>query len=136
MKKMILKRNYKLFIAFIFVFSISSTIKAQKPLPCGNYKIDTAAENKAKQFQLFNTNNLTGVNYLVRVYFHICTNDDGTNAPITTEQLATEFNTLLASHPLKSLKYRSIHTLRIKRQDKICKECEICVENLAIFNYA
>lgn len=98
MKKLIMKRNSKLCIVFLFAFFITSIIKAQKPLPCGNYRIDRAAENKAKQFLLSNTNQPAIVNSLVRVYFHICTNDDGTNAAITPAQLTTEFTTLLGSY--------------------------------------
>lgn len=100
MKKIVMKRKSNLCIVFLFAFSVTSTLKAQNPLPCGNdkFRIDTVAENKAKQFLLSNPNRTATVNSLVRVYFHICTNDDGTNAAITPAQLATEFTTLLASY--------------------------------------
>lgn len=91
-------KKSKLYLAFLFSFAFTSVIIAQQPLPCGNYKIDTAAENKARNFQLSNMNGVATVNSLVRVYFHICANDDGTNAAITQAQLATEFTTLLASY--------------------------------------
>lgn len=100
MKKKYISISYIALAVFVF----TSFINAQVPLPCGNYKIDTGAEKKAMQFKNVNAArtatllNSASVNYLVRVYFHIVVNDDGSNAPITKEQIATEFSTLLASY--------------------------------------
>jgi hypothetical protein len=85
-------------LVLLCVIAITSFVHAQGPLPCGNYRIDTAAENKALQFRLTNANRVTVVNSLIRVYFHNLKNDDGTNAAITPAQLATEFTSLLASY--------------------------------------
>ena len=93
-----MNRIIKLCLSFILAFTITSRVKAQHPLPCGNGSIDTAANNKARRFQLSNPNSVNTVNSLVRVYFHICANDDGTNHAITTAQLATEFTSLLAAY--------------------------------------
>ncbi|MEO6718807.1 MAG: hypothetical protein ABIN67_00535 [Ferruginibacter sp.] len=71
-------------------------VNAQR-LPCGPYRIDTAALNKISQNRSSH-NRPAALNALVRVYFHIVTNDDGTNAPVTTAQLASEFTSLLASY--------------------------------------
>lgn len=100
-----MKKNYiyvSVFVLAVFVFT--PFINAQNPLPCGNHKIDTIAETKAMQFQKGNatqsaiSKNSALVNYLVRVYFHIVVNDDGSNAPITPEQIAVEYATLLAGY--------------------------------------
>ena len=86
--------------SFILLMSIpfTSLLQAQAPLPCGNYKINWAAENKASQLLLQKPGQSLAVNHLVRVYFHIVTDDDGSNAPITTEEITTEFTTLLGTY--------------------------------------
>ena len=71
------------------------------PLPCGNYTIDTVALNKALAFEAKTKNGLTpGVltQYLIRIYFHICRDDDGSNAAATTAQIAKEFDTLVVAY--------------------------------------
>lgn len=88
----------KLCLSLLFALTLTSHVKAQLPLPCGNGKIDIAAANNARRFQLSNPNSVNTVNSLVRVYFHICANDDGTNHAITPAQLATEFTSLLAAY--------------------------------------
>lgn len=100
MKKSII---YTFLTLLLSLFTITSFVYAQGPLPCGKYRIDTVAENKARQYRLTNANRLAVVNSLVRVYFHILKNDDGTNAAITTQQLATEFTTLLASYAANNI---------------------------------
>ena len=99
---MTMKRNiiYTCFV-LLFVFVNIALVHAQDPLPCGNYRIDTAAENKALQFRQTNARQVT--KYLVRVYFHNLKNDDGTNSSITPAQLATEFTTLLASYDVDNI---------------------------------
>ena len=92
------KTNLSISLFLLFTLAVSSFVNAQNPLPCGPYRMDTAAANKARKFMYSINQRPMAVNYLVRVYFHIVTNDDGTNAPITTEQIATEYATLLASY--------------------------------------
>ena len=93
-------KRKNIFASFIFLlsFSIIAALQAQVPLPCGNYKINKAAENNARKFLLQKPGQPLAVNYLVRVYFNIVTNDDGSNAPITAEEIATEFSTLLGTY--------------------------------------
>jgi hypothetical protein len=94
-----MKRNNISAALFLTAFFLTiSYAQAQVPLPCGNYKIDTAAVNKARQYSLSNTNQPVSANVVVRVYFHIVRNDDASNAPITIEQIATEYATLVASY--------------------------------------
>ena len=108
--KIIIELSWSVLLAFTF----ASSLKAQQPLPCGNNRIDTTAGNKAKRYQLSNINSVTTVNSLVRVYFHICANDDGTNAAITTAQLATEFTTLLAAYAPDNICFLNAGTDTVK----------------------
>ncbi len=101
-------------LALLLVLSITSFIQAQVPLLCGKYKIDRDAENKAMQFRLRNLNRPAIVNSLVRVYFHILTNDDGSNAPITPEEIATEFTTLLGSYATDNVCFLNAGTDYVK----------------------
>lgn len=101
-------------IAFVFISTTLFVAKAQQPLPCGNYRIDTAAENKALRFHNSNINGVTTVNSLVRVYFHICANDDGTNKAITPAQLAVEFTSLLASYAADNVCFLNAGTDTVK----------------------
>jgi len=57
----------------------------------------------ARQFLLQRPGQPLAVNYLVRVYFHIVTNDDGSNAPITPDEIVTEFATLLGTYASNNL---------------------------------
>ena len=72
-------------------------------LPCGNYRIDTNALNKAREFRLLHAKGTLAVNYLVRVFFHIVRNDDTTNAPINAAQIKTEFAALLPDYAFNSV---------------------------------
>ncbi|MEO6403954.1 MAG: hypothetical protein ABIY51_10640 [Ferruginibacter sp.] len=90
-------------LIFINMFCIFSIANAQQPLPCGKYLIDFSAQDIANNFRRINTNQPGTVNYLVRVYFHILQNDDGTNAAITPAQVATEFTTLLSNYAADNL---------------------------------
>ena len=87
------------FLMLFALFGIMSFMHAQNRLPCGPYRIDTAAFNKVAQYRQSKAYKPAVVNAMVRVYFHIVTNDDGTNAPITRAQIATEFTSLLAYAP-------------------------------------
>lgn len=109
-----MKKIFRSCVAFIFASAITSVVEAQRALPCGSYRIDTAAENKAMRFQLSNINGVTTVNSLVRVYFHICANDDGSNTAITQTQLAAEFTTLLASYAADNICFFNAGTDTVK----------------------
>lgn len=111
-----MKRN-RIQISFVLlsVFAIASNAYTQNPLPCGNYRIDTAAENKAMQFRLPNAANRPAVaNAVVRVYFHNLANDDGTNSAITPAQLATEFTNLIGSYAADKVCFINAGTDTIK----------------------
>ena len=67
---------------------------------CGDMKIDTAALQKAKQFETLNAQagRVLNANFLIRVYFHIGAYNDGTNQVITPQLLRQEFDTLRADY--------------------------------------
>ncbi|MEX6688851.1 T9SS type A sorting domain-containing protein [Danxiaibacter flavus] len=71
---------------------------AQQPLPCGGYKIDMPKLKAAIEFEKKNLHALTVGNQLVRVYFHIVTCDNGSNAAATEAQIKTEFATLVSDY--------------------------------------
>jgi hypothetical protein len=100
-------------VTMVVVFTISSMAYAQEPLPCGNYKIDRAAEAKARQFLFNNAEKAEKIN-LVRVYFHIVTDDDGGNAAITTDQIAGEYASLLASYAADNVCFLNAGTNVVK----------------------
>lgn len=100
-----MKTNYLLKGGFVFGFIFFSLIiYAQKPKTCGPYKINREALNKALQFENGGlTQRTLASNTLIRVYFHIVANDDGTNAAATTDQIAEEFNTLASNYAADNL---------------------------------
>lgn len=84
-------------IVWLFVLA-ALPAGAQKELICGNGKIDTAKDAAAMRYLRSGMLQNTVPNYLVRVFFHICRNSDGTNAAMTLAQMATEFATLQAQY--------------------------------------
>ena len=76
---------------------ISTIIDAQAPLKCGNGKINDEALDAAIQHEQ-NTNKPEQVDYLVRVWFHVFSNDDGSLIACTPAQVNSEFASLLASY--------------------------------------
>ena len=83
-----------LVMAFI---NIGYSTKSQVPLPCGNGRIDDSALNVALRFEQL-TNQPQFVSNLVRGYFHVFSNDDGTQIAATSTQISNEFTSLLASY--------------------------------------
>ena len=67
---------------------------------CGDLKIDTAALQKAKNFEKINRSAARplAANFLIRVYFHIVAYNDGTNAVTTLQTIKNEFDTLRADY--------------------------------------
>ncbi len=78
--------------------------KAQQPLPlqCGKYIIDTAAEEQARLFGANNRSTLI-VNNMVRVYFYIVTNDDGSLPAATPAQVENEFSQIVNDYAANNL---------------------------------
>ena len=90
------KRMQQMCIAFfIGVISIDS-VRAQYKIEASHYRIDTAALRKAESFG--QRNNPIVVSQLIRVYFRVFQNDDGTNAAATLIQIQSEFNQLLINY--------------------------------------
>jgi hypothetical protein len=90
-------------IIFLLLFFINIFLaEAQQPFECGKYIIDTAAERLAQQYMNRNKSALA-VNTMIRVYFYIVANDDGSNAAATPAQVETEFNQLINDYSPNSL---------------------------------
>jgi hypothetical protein len=75
---------------------------AQQPLVCGNYLTDTVANEAARLYSSRNNSPLA-VTRLVRVYFYIVRNDDGSNAAATPADLENEFTQLVNDYAPNSL---------------------------------
>lgn len=75
-------------------------VEAQTMLPCDAAKIDTAALRKAMQFETTSKKNgrVQAPRFLIRIFFHIGTDDDGSNAPINIQTIRKEFDTLRADY--------------------------------------
>jgi hypothetical protein len=105
------------FLLCLFAFSGFIAKAQQRPLECGKYKIDTAAEETAKQFGT-RSNSPLAVNRLVRVYFYIVANDDGGSPAASPAQIDNEFNQLVNDYSANSLcfanmGYRYIYSTNI-----------------------
>lgn len=109
-------KNKNIIAGCIFLTTgfFASSVQAQVPLPCGNYKINQAAEYNASKYLLQKPGQSLAVNHLVRVYFHIVTNDNGSNAPITTAQVATEFTTLQSTYAPDNICFLNAGTDSVK----------------------
>lgn len=81
---------------------LGATIKAQEPLPCGKPIINMEALRIAEA-HIAQTQRPAAVNRLVRVYFHIFKDNDGTNAAATLAQVQNEFDQLVADYAPNSL---------------------------------
>lgn len=68
------------------------------PKVCGNYVIDREALNEALYFESFAANRMQATAYTIRVYFHICRDDNGANVAATEAQVRSEFNELIADY--------------------------------------
>jgi hypothetical protein len=72
---------------------------SQKIIECGQPKLDLDAMNKAEAYQFTKGNKFAApAPVLMRVYFHICRNDDGSNAGATEAVIQSEFDQLLADY--------------------------------------
>ena len=85
-------------IQLLLITSVITTALEAQPLRCGNGKINDSALNTALQFEHSVVSRPEQVDYLVRVWFHVFNNSDGSNTAATTTQVNTEFTTLLNSY--------------------------------------
>ena len=93
---------FKILFLLILIFTIV-TAKAQGPKLCGPYKINIPALEQAKKFELKTLKLLAPTSFLIRVYFHICRDDDGTNAGATTAQIESELTQLLLDYSVNNV---------------------------------
>ena len=88
-------------IFFVLILSNLFLIPAYSQIPeeCGPQKINMDASKRAKAYAANHANKLlVPAPVLMRVYFHICTNDDGTNAGATEAKIQTEFERLVKDY--------------------------------------
>lgn len=71
--------------------------QTSKPRLCGGYSIDKAALKSVLQYEKSH-NKTASPAATVRLFFHICRDDQGGNVAITQAQLTTEFNNLIADY--------------------------------------
>ena len=94
------KNNYlKIILPSVFC-CLYFFVNAQGPLPCGPYKIDTAALRKALDFEKVNRfTPATAPSIVIRVYFHIGAYDDGSNPAATADTVNnSEFSVLVSEY--------------------------------------
>ncbi|MBN9382312.1 MAG: hypothetical protein J0H74_16200 [Chitinophagaceae bacterium] len=96
----------------LFVLVIISS-DAQS-LPCGNSKIDKQSIQKAIDYEKLHANDkakiLSAPGTVMRVYFHVFRNDDGTQAAATAAQISTEFSTLLSYYAGDGICFQNLGT--------------------------
>src|SRR5215510_689551 len=109
MKKIIssYKENTRFILLIIILFGgilvpqqkiIAQNKALQKQDWCPAVPINLEALKQAKAFESSNNRSLLTTHYLLRVYFHIIRDDDGSNAGFTATQVDCEFNQLLADY--------------------------------------
>jgi hypothetical protein len=72
----------------------AQNIQLRKPDWCPSVPVDLAALKRAKAFESNNNRSLLNTHYLLRVYFHIIRDDDGSNAGFTAAEVDCEFSQL------------------------------------------
>lgn len=92
----------KKIIFLLWFFTNFFSVKAQQPLECGKYIIDTAAETLANTYRAAHRD-AAAVNTMIRVYFYIVANSDGSNAAATPAEVENEFNQLINDYAGNSL---------------------------------
>src|SRR3954447_25373751 len=74
-------------------------VYSQIPKPCGDPKVNMDAMQKAERYAATQPNVAAAPTpVLMRVYFHILRNDDGTNAAATEAQIQSELNQLQSDY--------------------------------------
>jgi hypothetical protein len=106
-----MKKNSRFLIALflLLICFFSNAIKAQLALPCGGERINYTNENLVSNY-LATAHSTTIPFYLVRVYFHVFADDDGSNMAATPAQIETEFTSLLNSYSANNLCFIKLGT--------------------------
>jgi Pregnancy-associated plasma protein-A len=91
----------KLLLWFVLLLS-NNCIKAQQALPCGGERIDMEGDRLISKYLSSHESPLSPDN-LVRVYFHIFNDNDGSNTAATPQQVEDEFVSLLNSYSADNL---------------------------------
>ncbi len=78
----------------------NSSIRAnEEPKLCGGYRIDSAALKAALDFESQSGRyRLSRTEYLIRIYFHICRDNDGSSAAATAVEIQSEFEQLVSDY--------------------------------------
>ncbi len=105
----------KIFLLVVTIFTLCSIIFGQTTKECSNIPIDTAAYLAAENYALQRA--LTAVSRLVRVYFHICRNDNGSAVAATNEEVEIEFNMMVSKYSPTGLCFANMGTNFINSTD-------------------
>ena len=84
----------------VLLFSVGSfyTTYCQERSECGDPKINVTAMDKAELYLSTRAKAPVAPARLIRVYFHVCRDDDGTNAGATETDIENEFNQLITDY--------------------------------------
>lgn len=97
-------------LLFCFLLCLNAQILfAQAPIFCREGNINAEDELRASQYLSRNQNGRgTSPNFIVRVFFHVFTDDDGTNAAATVEQIASEFDSLTSIYSTSNICFMKV----------------------------
>jgi Pregnancy-associated plasma protein-A len=85
----------KMFFLLTLLTLYYNLVIAQQSLKCGNYIINENADSIATSFLARGMRSPLVVSRLIRVYFYIVANDDGSQPAATEQEIATEFSQLV-----------------------------------------
>ncbi len=118
---------------FLLLILYHQGATAQNRLPCADYKIDRAALLKALEYERNNQNSKQVGGFLARVFFHIITDDDGTNASATVSQVNSEYATLVSDYAGDGICYINAG-YDIVRSTKLNSQFNAITDDPALFN--
>ncbi len=101
--------NYFLLVFVLLLIVVNSTNtlgqnNSVKHKLCGNYSVDRQLLNAVKNFEANNSNRLLKpTQTILRVYFFICRNSNGSNAAATISQIESEFVQLSADYAVDNI---------------------------------
>ncbi len=105
----------KIFLFTVISFKVYTTIFGQAIKECGNIPIDTSAYLAAESYGLQRAP--LAVSRLVKVYFHICRNDNGSNEAATNEEVEIEFNMMVSKYSSNGLCFANMGSNFINSTD-------------------
>ena len=83
-------------ILLLFLTPFKHMVFGQEHLLCKQPVVNIKVKNQVQQLKSMQRSAV--VEKLIRVYFHICRNDDGTNAAVSLSQIYSEFDILVSDY--------------------------------------